>query len=120
MGRDLFNGASHPAAISAIEIHWIVGVFQQDGAVEVIKRANESDLKVFYPIRQNIKGEYKRVWANYLFMQFVESVTIDLCRTTSKFIKIISAHDEEGVLRPILVRKDAIAESLRLMTTGKV
>ena len=119
MGRDLFAPKINGHSYLKDDFRWVVAIFMTDGAVEVIKRANENDLKTFYPIRKNIRGEYKPLWANYLFIQFIETVTIDLCRTTSKFIKVISARDDEGIIRPILVRKDAIAESLRLMTQGK-
>jgi hypothetical protein len=54
-----------------------------------------------------------------LLIEFRESVTIDICRNSSGFIKIISERDEDGLLQPIKVRKEAIAESLRLMTQGK-
>jgi hypothetical protein len=118
--RDLFNGASHPSVISEIEsFRWIVSVFSGNGAVEIIRRANSRDLVTFYPIRRNLRGEYAPLWRNYLFIQFVEGVTIELCRTTSNFINIISERDEDGILQPIKVRKDAINESLRLMTQGK-
>jgi hypothetical protein len=98
---------------------WCVAIFATDGAVEVIKRANETDLKSFYPIRQNIRGEYKPLWANYLFIQFIETVTIDLCRSTTKFIKVISAHDQEGLLKPVLVRRNGVQESMAMVLQGK-
>src|ERR1700733_12033758 len=98
---------------------YVVAVFGTDGASVTIRRANEHDLKTFYPIKFNGKGEPAPMWANCLFIEFVEGVTIDLCRITSKFIRIVSARDKEGILRPILVRKNAIAESLRLVTMGR-
>ena len=118
--HDLFNGAAHPSAISEIEeFKWIVAVFSADGASITIRRANEHDLKTFYPIRFSGKGEPTPMWANYLFIEFVEGITIDLCRITSKFMRIVSARDKEGIVRPILVPKNAIAESLRMVTMGK-
>jgi hypothetical protein len=120
MSKDLFNGAAHPSAISEIDtFRWIVGVFQADGAVQVIKRAYEHELATFYPIRINRRGEYVPLWANYLFVEFRELVTIQLCRSTSKFLQIISTHDEEGILRPVFARRNAIEETLRLLAQGK-
>jgi hypothetical protein len=66
-----------------------------------------------------LAGEYTPLWRPYLFIEFREYVTINLCRTTARFIKIISERDEDGLLHPVLVRKNAIGESLRLMTQGK-
>lgn len=96
-----------------------MGVFTDNGASLVIQRANEVPLRTFYPIRFNAKGEALPLWRSYLFIQFVESVTIELCRTTSKFVKVISARDDDGISRPVLVRKEAIDESLRLITQGR-
>lgn len=119
MVRDLFaapiNG--HKYVKSVDEFRWVVGIFSGNGAVEVIKRAN--GLKTFYPIRRNIKGEYVPLWRPYLFIQFEEGVTINLCRTTNRSITVISERDDAGLVRPVLIRKDAINESLRLMTQGK-
>jgi hypothetical protein len=122
--RDLFgtpiNGKHYDLfGTKRNEFHWIVGVFSGSGAVEVIKRAHEIPLATYFPIRRNVKGEYIPLWANYLFIEFRESVTIDLCRTTARFIKVISERDEDGVLHPVLIRKHAINESLKLMTQGK-
>jgi hypothetical protein len=110
---DLFSGAPVDT------FRWVVGVFSGDGAAQVIKRANENNLKTFYPIRRNNQGEYAPVWRSYLFIEHREGVTINLCRTTSHFIKVISERDEDGLVHPVLVRKGAIGESLRLMTQGK-
>jgi transcription antitermination factor NusG len=116
--RDLFNGAAHPSAASEIDSFRCIGsVFSGDGAVEVIKRSN--GLKTFYPIRRKLNGEYVALWRSYLFVEFKKGVTINLCRTTANFIKVISERGEDGLLRPVLVRKNAIDESLRLMTQGK-
>jgi transcription antitermination factor NusG len=118
--KDLFNGAGHPSAVSEIDsFRWIVSVFSGNGAVDVIKRANEKEIKTFFPIRRNLRGEYVALWSSYLFIEFVEGVTINLCRTTTRFIKIVSERDEDGILQPIKVRKEGINESLRLMTQGR-
>jgi hypothetical protein len=101
------------------EFRWIVGVFKGDGATQVIQRAHKKELKTFYPIRRNIRGEYTPLWKAYLFIQFVEGVSIELCRTTSDFIRIISERDGDGLAMPVLVRKDGINESMKLMTMGK-
>ena len=116
MSKDLFapNGYAY---LDEDEFRWIVGVFRGNGAMEVIKRAN--GLKIFYPVRLTFKGEYVPVWRNYLFVEFKESITINLCRTTPDFIKVISERDDDGMLRPVLIRKNAIDESMRLITQGK-
>ena len=90
-----------------------------DGATQIIKRASAHELKTFYPIRRNLRGEYAPLWRAYLFIEFREGVTINLCRTTSHFLKIISERDDGGLSHPILVREDAIADNLRLMMMGK-
>jgi len=115
--KDLFgapktNGHSYP-------FYWVCAVFNGDGAVEVIKRAYQSDIKTYFPIRKNHRNEYVPLWRSYLFVEWRETVTIDLCRTTTRFIKIVSERDEDGILHPILVRKDGINESLRMVTKGK-
>jgi transcription antitermination factor NusG len=121
MGRDLFAAPSngHHFLKPIDEFKWIVGVFKGDGATQVIQRAYKKELKTFYPIRRNIRGEYTPLWKAYLFIQFIEGVSIELCRTTSDFIKVVSERDEDGLLHPILVRKEAVNESMKLMTMGK-
>ena len=122
MGRDLFGGATNGYHyLSPLEdpFRWVVGVFSGNGAVEVIKRAYEKDLKTFYPIRRNLQGEYEPLWRAYLFVEWKETVTIDLCRTTSRFVKVISERDEDGLLTPVSVRKDAIADNMRMVMMGK-
>jgi transcription antitermination factor NusG len=120
--RDLFapkvNGHAFLKPLDG-PFRWVVGVFSGNGATEIIRRAYAKDLKTFYPIRRNLAGEYTPLWRAYLFVEWRETVTIDLCRTTTHFIKIVSERDENGLQHPVLVRKDAIAESLRLMTQGK-
>jgi transcription antitermination factor NusG len=118
MSKDLFAAPINGHAFLKRD-YWIVGVFSGNGAVQVIKRANERDIKTFYPIRRTFEGEYTPLWKSYLFIEFVESVTIDLCRTTGNFLRIISERDEDGLVRPVLVRKNGINESLELMTQGK-
>jgi hypothetical protein len=110
---DLFGNASHD------DFRWVCAVFSSDGAIQVIKRASQHNLQIFYPIRRNNDGNYVPMWRPYLFVQWNEGITINLCRTTSKFIKIISARDDDGIMQPVLVRKDAVGESLRLVTMGK-
>jgi hypothetical protein len=118
--HDLFNGVSHPAAISEIDtFRWVVGVFKGEGAIEVIKRANANNLATYYPIRFNHQGEPTPLWRNYLFVEFNKDVTLQICRTTRKFLKIISGRDENGIVCPILVRRDAIQESMAMILAGK-
>jgi hypothetical protein len=107
--------------LSALEdpFRWVVGVFSGNGAVEIIRRANKRDLRTFYPVRTTVNGESAPLWRSYLFIEFREAVTINLCRTTANFIKMVSERDEDGVAHPVLVRKNSIDESLRLMTQGK-
>jgi hypothetical protein len=98
---------------------WVVGVFRNDGATEVIKRANDIPLHTYYPIRINSRGEPVPLFKNYLFIQFVQPLTLQICHSTTKFLKLISSHDEEGILYPVLVPKDAIDENLNLVAQGK-
>jgi hypothetical protein len=120
--RDLFSSAAngyHYLSPLDDPFRWVCGLFAGDGAVQIIIRANENGLKTYYPIRRNIKGEYEPLWRSYLFIEWRETVTIDLCRTTTRFLRLISERDEAGNVQPVLVRRDAINESLRLMTQGK-
>jgi hypothetical protein len=120
--RDLFapktNGHAHLAPLED-PFRWVVSVFSENGATEIIRRANAKDLKTFYPIRRNLAGEYTPLWRSYLFIEFREGVTINLCRTTTHFIKVVSERNKDGLITPVLVRKGAIAESLRLVAQGK-
>ena len=59
------------------------------------------------------------LWRNYLLIEFREGVTIDLCRTTSNFIKVISERNEDGLLHPILVRREAVKQSMTMVLEGK-
>ena len=122
--RDLFSGApkiNGHAYLKPIEdpFRWIVARFAQDGATQVIQRANKCNLATYFPIRRNLQGGYVPMWRDYLFSEHREGVTINLCRTTSNFIKIVSERDQDGLVRPILVRREAINQSLRLITQGK-
>jgi hypothetical protein len=98
---------------------WIVALFAGSGAVEAIKRANDIPLKTYYPIRFNGRGEPIPLWKNYLFMQYQENLTTQLCHSTRQFIKILSMRDDEGKIYPILVRKEAISENMRLLVSGR-
>lgn len=119
--RDLFSGApiNGHAYLSQNQFRWIVAIFLADGAVDTIKRANANELKTYYPVKQNAKGEYTPLFRNYLFVEFREYVTLDICRATSKFLKVLSAHDEEGILRPILVRRNAVDENKAMVLAGR-
>jgi hypothetical protein len=98
---------------------WIVAVFSGDGASWVIRRAKRHELATYYSIRINRLGDYVSLWKDYLFVEFRKGITIDLCHSTAKFLKVVSVHDEEGLLQPVLLRRSAIYESLRLMTQGR-
>jgi hypothetical protein len=100
------------------DFNWIVATFQGCGASDTIKRANEIPLKTYYPLRMNIYGNLVPLWRNYLFLEFRECVTISICRSTFKFINIISTHDSEGTLKPVFVPKNAIYENLNLVQSG--
>jgi hypothetical protein len=100
------------------DFNWIVATFQGCGASDVIRRANEIPLKTYYPLRMNIYGNLVPLWRNYLFLEFRESITIPICRSTFKFINIISTHDDEGTLKPVFVPKNAICENLNLVQSG--
>jgi hypothetical protein len=102
------------------DFRWLVGVFRGDGASQVIIKANAVHLATYYSLRFNKQGEPVPLFRNYLFLEFQEYTTINLCRSSSKFIKIISSRDPDSdLIHPVLVRRNAIEESLRLMTQGK-
>jgi hypothetical protein len=96
------------------DFHWAVAMFKANGAVQVIRRASDNQLKTYYPFKRNRLGDFVPLWRNYLFIQFQQCLTIDICRTTSNFIKLLSIENQ-----PILVRKNAINESMRLLQLGK-
>jgi hypothetical protein len=101
------------------EFKWVVAVFANTGATEAIRKANEVPLKTFYPIRFNHKGLPVPLWRHYLFIEFRNSITAQVCRSTKKFIKVITMRDDEGIEYPVLVRKNAIDEHLGLLLSGK-
>jgi hypothetical protein len=125
MSKDLFgrahiNGRQYDLfGKQKDEFHWICAQFSGDGATQVIKRANEKNLKTFYPVRKTFDGDYVPMWRSYLFIEHCEGITINLCRTTSHFIKIISERDEDGVQHPVLVPRGANQENLRMVMMGK-
>lgn len=110
---DLF-GCNGGATVYPDDFHWAVGMFRAKGATEVIKRANERDLRTYYPFRRNKIGDLVPLWRNYLFIEFKNSVTLSICRSTSTFIKLLSIENQ-----PVLVRKSAIDENMRLLQLGK-
>jgi hypothetical protein len=96
------------------DFKWAVAIFKANGAIQVIKRASDYHLKTYYPFKRNKFGDFIPLWRNYLFIQFQQYRTMCVCRTTSNFIKILSIENS-----PILVRKEAINESMRLLQLGK-
>jgi hypothetical protein len=103
---------------SVDDFQWMVALFSGYGATDVIRRANDVPLKTYFPIRFNGKGEPIPLWRNYLFIEFRDKLTLEICRSTSRFLKVLSIHDDEGVLKPILVRKDAINDHLEMLMRG--
>jgi hypothetical protein len=108
---DLFSGAPIDP------FRRVVSIFAGDGATRAIIRANKSDLLTYYPIRFNANGE--PIFRNYLFVERREELTLDLCRDTPKFIKILTAHDDEGLLRPVLVRSNAADQNRAMVLANK-
>jgi hypothetical protein len=96
------------------DFKWSVAMFKANGAVQVIKRASDYHLKTYYPFKRNKFGDFSPLWRNYLFIQFQKYRTLSICRSTSNFIKMLSIDNQ-----PILVRKDAIDESMHLLQLGK-
>lgn len=122
--RDLFGGAPKTnghAYIKPIEdpFRYICGVFGGDGAIQILQRANKMPLATYFPIRFNGKGEPVPLWRNYLLIEFMEGVTINLCRTTTQFIKVVSERDEEGLMYPVLVKREAVKQSMAMVLEGK-
>jgi hypothetical protein len=97
--KDLFapriNGHSYFKPVED-PFRYICGVFSGDGATQVIQRANEIPLATYFPVRFNGNGEPVPLWRNYLLIEFREGVTINLCRTTSNFLKVISEEIRMG------------------------
>jgi hypothetical protein len=115
---DLFAG-SGGATVMDESFQWSVAMFRAKGAVEVIKRANDSSLRTYYPFKRNKSGDFIPLWRNYLFIEFKSQLTITICRSTSNFIKILCIPDEDGINQPVLVRKNVIDENMRLVQAGK-
>jgi hypothetical protein len=109
---NLFDGTC--SAPVSDDFRWSVAVFRANGASQTIARANKQELKTYFPIRRNKNGNFIPLWANYLFIEFQNCITIDICRATSNFIKILSIDNQ-----PILVKKDAIRENMKLLELGK-
>jgi hypothetical protein len=98
---------------------WLISLFGQGGATLAIIKANKLGLSTYYPIRINAKGDPTSLWRNYLMIEFSEFTTIDLCRNAPHFMNIISARDPgDDLSRPVMVRRDAIAENMRLIMAG--
>jgi transcription antitermination factor NusG len=94
--------------------YWIVGVFSGNGALEAIRRAIDYHLQIYYPHKLNQNNQLVPLWKNYLFIEYVPKISVQICRNATRFIKIISIDGE-----PVLVRHDAIDESLQLLKLGK-
>ena len=122
MGRDLFaapiNGHHFLKPVED-PFRYICGVFSGDGATQIMQRASTIPLQTYFPIRFNGKGEPIPLWRNYLLIEFREGVTINLCRTTSYFLKVISEKDEDGLVTPVLVKRDAVKQSMAMVLEGK-
>lgn len=104
---------------STEDFKWIVAVFASTGAVEAIRLANEVPLKTFYPIRFNGRGEPMPLWRPYLFIEYRRILTTQICRSTNKFIKVLTMRDNEGFEYPVMVRKNAIDEHMSLLLRGQ-
>jgi hypothetical protein len=111
--QDLFTTQSQE------NFNWVVAVFANTGAVEAIRKANEVPLKTFYPVRFNGRGEPQPLWRNYLFIEHREILTSQICRSVNKFIRVLTMRDNEGIEYPVMVRKNAIDEHLKLLLSGK-
>jgi hypothetical protein len=123
MSKDLFapktNGHSYLAPIDD-PFRFLISVFGQDGATRAIIKANKLDLSTYYPTRTNIKGDVVPLWRNYLMIEFWEFVTIDLCRNTPHFIKLISARDPDSDLsHPVMVRRNAVKQNMAMVLAGE-
>lgn len=105
---DLFS------SVDQTDFCWIVAIFQGCGASDVIKRANEIPLTTYYPLKIDRDGNLVPLWRNYLFIEHQWRISVDICRSTSKFIKFIN----NGGL-PVLVPKNAINAHLELVSQGK-
>jgi hypothetical protein len=101
------------------DFKWVVAVFANTGAIEAIRKANEVPLRTFYPIRFNQRGQPVPLWRPYLFVEYRRTLTAQICRSTKKFIKVITMRDEEGIEYPVMVRKNAIDEHMGLLLSGR-
>ena len=111
---DLFSGKEID------DFRWCIAIFVSNGASQIIQKANAVPLATFYPIFINKACEYVPVFRNYLFIEFKESSTYKLCHSSLNFVRMITARDVDGdVYKPILVRRDAIKESVELLRQGK-
>jgi hypothetical protein len=119
MMRDLFAPKINDHAYLGDPFRWVVAMFQQDGATQVIIRAHKFDLATYYPIGFSKDGEPVPLWRNYVFLEWKEQVTLDICRDTPNFLKVLSAHDDEGIVRPILVRRNHVDENGAMVLAGK-
>jgi hypothetical protein len=95
---------------------WSVGIFAGNGANEAIKRAIDARLEVFYPYRLNKSGDFTPLWKNYLFIEWIDNLSVDVCNHCNKFIRFISFDDSN---KPFLVKYDSISECLEMMRMGK-
>jgi hypothetical protein len=96
------------------DFYWIVAMFTGCGASDVIKRANGIPLQTYYPLRLNKDGNMVPLWRNYLFIEFKGRISVDICRSTYRFLKFINIDKI-----PILVPKNAINSHLELLNQGK-
>ena len=101
------------------EFRWALAVFRQKGALEAMRRAKANQLMTYYPVKFNTANKVVPLWSNYLFIEFKRSLTMQICRCTSNFIRIVSAENiETGENEPILIRRNAIDESMQLFMNG--
>lgn len=93
---------------------WAVGVFNGNGAHEIIKYALDARLETFFPHRLNKLGNFIPLWRNYLFIEYIPPMTAQVCRQSSKFLGFINFNGQ-----PELVYRNAIDECLKLLQLGK-
>jgi hypothetical protein len=118
-GAPKTNGHNYLAPIDD-PFRWIVAVFAQGSATRAIIKANSIHLATFYPLRFNKQGEPVPLWSNYLFLEYREFISIELCRETPHFIRLISARDPDSdLMQPVMVRRNAVAENMRMLMEGK-
>jgi hypothetical protein len=107
--------------LSLLMTHFVIYVAFLTGMVQfkLFKGLNEIPLRTYYPIRFNSKGEPTPLWRSYLFIEFREGVTINLCRTTTHFIRVVSEKDKDGLVTPVMVRRNGIQENMAMVLQGK-